>query len=139
MFPIALERITFKKAIHEPKGWGKEIKVCNAKSESYDKFPTGYSGKLLVYDRNNAVSSMHFHGQKHETFYVLSGEFTFRWLEPETANLGSKQLYEGDVVEIPPLNNHQVICVNAGTILEFASTDHTWDNYRVYKGDSQKK
>jgi quercetin dioxygenase-like cupin family protein len=135
---LALERIEFGKAVHVAKGWGKEIQVASFKSEEYDRFPTGYSGKLLVYERDNAVSSMHCHGDKHETFYVLSGEFTFRWLEPETANLKTKTLREGDAVVIPPLNQHQVICVKAGTILEVASHDKASDNYRVYKGDSQK-
>jgi hypothetical protein len=37
-----------------------------------------------------------------------------------------------------PLHPHQVICIEAGTILEVSTADSVEDNYRVLPGDSQK-
>lgn len=130
--------IIFSKATDVPKGWGKEVQIVNEVVLSDEPFPTGYSGKLLVYDKAGAISSMHFHTVKHETFYVLSGLFEFFYHDPQTADKRSRVIGPGDVVSIPTCNPHQLACLQAGAIIEFASTDYTWDNYRVGKGDSQK-
>jgi quercetin dioxygenase-like cupin family protein len=81
-------------------------------------------GKFLCYTKDGAVSSMHFHKEKHETFYVFSGKFEFRYIDTETADIKSKILVEGDVVEIPPLCPHQLVCLNVGFIIEFSTTDY---------------
>jgi oxalate decarboxylase/phosphoglucose isomerase-like protein (cupin superfamily) len=132
-----IELIQFRLAADIPKGWGKEIQITNLPVFDVPSFPTGYSGKLLVYEKKWAKSSMHFHTVKHETFFVLSGRFRFFYFNPETADKLTKCLLPGDVVIIPPNNPHQLICDEVGTIIEFASTDNYWDNYRIEKGDSQ--
>lgn len=47
-----------------PKVWGKEVIIVNC-----DK----YCGKLLVLNMG-AQSSIHYHGEKQETFYCLEGQ-----------------------------------------------------------------
>lgn len=47
-----------------PKVWGREVWVVNCEK---------YCGKLLYLDKG-AVSSMHYHKEKQETFYALSGQ-----------------------------------------------------------------
>jgi quercetin dioxygenase-like cupin family protein len=130
--------ITFKKALIVPKGWGSEVQITNNETTFELQLPTGYSGKLLVYDKVGAVSSLHFHTVKHETFYVLWGSFQLIYFNHENADRLEKTLIEGDIVVIPPNNPHQLICRTQGNIVEFASTDYSWDNYRIGKGDSQK-
>lgn len=130
--------IQFRRATEVPKGWGKEVRIVNETVLDEEEFPTGYSGKLLVYDKAGAVSSMHFHTVKHETFYVLSGRFVFSFYNPENAEKVIIVLVGGDIVSIPTSNPHQISCEAPGTIIEFASTDYSWDNYRVEKGDSQR-
>lgn len=135
-----LEKIWFSKGRDVPKGWGKEVHITNHIVLPGEQFPIGYSGKLLVYDRKGAVSSMHFHTVKHETFYILKGEFIVWYYDPDNADIKHEITLEGDKVEIPPNNPHQVICKgNNGIIIEFASSDYAWDNYRIAKGDSQTK
>ena len=46
------------------KVWGKEVWIANCPK---------YCGKLLYLDEG-AVSSMHYHREKQETFYALSGQ-----------------------------------------------------------------
>ena len=110
------------------KGWGsEEIWATNDK----------YCGKMMHFNKG-AKFSMHFHSEKDETWYVLSGDFIVRWIDTKTAKIDSKQLSPGDVWHNPPLLPHQLICYESGTIIEVSTPDSVEDNYRVGKGDSQK-
>ena len=130
-----IETISFRKAENHPKGWGKEVWVANFPSS-----PEGYSGKLLCFEKEGAKSSMHYHTLKHETFYVAKGEFVVWYYNPQNADLLHEVVCEGDVVIIPPYNPHQVVLRgHSGVIVEFATCDNAWDNYRIGKGDSQTK
>lgn len=125
------------KAIEVKKGWGKEVQIQNLLGDEFD-FPRGYSGKLLVYEKAGAVSSNHFHMKKDETFYVLSGDFLLKYYDLQTAEEMVVALKKSDCIRIPPGNPHQLICLNVGVIIEFATADYSEDNYRIGKGDSQK-
>ena len=110
------------------KGWGHElIWVTNDK----------YCGKMMNFNKG-AKFSMHFHAEKDEAWYVLSGEFLVRWIDTKTADIHEKILKTGDTWHNPPLMPHQVICYSEGTILEVSTPDSVEDNYRVFKGDSQQ-
>ncbi len=130
-----IQLIEFRKANDVPKGWGKEVQIINFTAL---EGVSGYSGKLLVYTAGDCRSSMHFHTRKHETFYLLKGRVKFCYYNPENADKHTRVLVEGDVVVIPPNNPHQIITETEATVIEFATTDYHWDNYRVEKGDSQK-
>jgi uncharacterized RmlC-like cupin family protein len=110
------------------KGWGSELIWCTT-----DK----YCGKMLNFNAG-AKFSMHFHAEKDETWYVLSGIFKVRYIDTKTAEVLEKDLVTGDVWHNPPLMPHQVICESAGTLIEVSTPDSVEDNYRVGKGDSQK-
>lgn len=109
------------------KGWGSEnIWATNDK----------YCGKLLQFNQG-AKFSMHFHAHKDETWYVLSGKFKVLVINTANASQTEYVLDIGDVWHNPPLLPHQLICVEAGTIVEVSTPDSVEDNYRVAKGDSQ--
>lgn len=111
-----------------PKGWGSEyIWTTNDK----------YCGKFMNFNAG-ACFSMHFHHEKDETWYVQSGKFTVRWIDTKTANIIEVALNEGDTWHNPPLLPHQLVCHEAGTIIEVSTADSVEDNYRVMPGDSQK-
>ena len=109
------------------KGWGSEIIWA-----TNDK----YCGKFLHFN-TGAKFSMHFHKDKDETWYVLSGKFEVRWIETKDASVHVESLGKGDVWHNPPLLPHQIICVEEGTVVEVSTPDSVEDNYRVAKGDSQ--
>jgi len=111
------------------KGWGHELIWCTT-----DK----YCGKLLNFNEG-AKFSMHFHAEKDETWYVLSGEFLVRFIDTKTAEIREKSLVIGDTWHNPPLLPHQVICISKGSLIEVSTPDSVEDNYRVMPGDSQKK
>jgi mannose-6-phosphate isomerase-like protein (cupin superfamily) len=110
------------------KGWGSEdIWVSN----DY------YCSKFMRFNEG-AKFSMHFHKDKIETWYVMSGEFLVKWINTKDAFIDTQLLKTGDVWHNNPLLPHQLICEKAGTILEVSTPDSVEDNYRVMPGDSQK-
>lgn len=110
------------------KGWGHELIWATT-----DK----YCGKLLKFNKD-AKFSMHFHFEKEESWYVLDGKFIVKYIDTTDASIHEKILETGDTWHNKPLLPHQVICIEAGTILEVSTADSVEDNYRVMKGDSQK-
>lgn len=110
------------------KGWGsEEIWATNDK----------YCGKLMHFN-TGAKFSMHFHAGKDETWYVLSGKFNVLSIDTMNASVYEKQLTAGETWHNPPLLPHQLVCIEAGTIIEVSTPDSVEDNYRVLPGDSQK-
>lgn len=110
------------------KGWGHELIWA-----TNDK----YCGKLLKFNKD-AKFSMHFHSEKDETWYVLSGKFIVRVLNTRDASISEHTIREGDTWHNKPLEPHQVICLEEGVLIEVSTPDSVEDNYRVMKGDSQK-
>lgn len=110
-----------------PKGWGNEIIF-----ENNDL----YCGKLLCF-KAGAKFSMHYHMNKDEAWYVASGEFKYRWIDTETADIIEHYIYEGDTVRQFPGQPHQLEAITDGVIFEVSTKHEDYDNYRVGKGDSQ--
>jgi len=110
------------------KGWGSELIWA-----TNDK----YCGKLLKFN-TGAKFSMHFHSKKDETWYVLNGKFEVKYIQTKDASMRNAILNEGDVWRNEPLEPHQVICLEEGTIIEVSTPDSVEDNYRILPGDSQK-
>jgi mannose-6-phosphate isomerase-like protein (cupin superfamily) len=110
------------------KGWGsEEIWATNDL----------YCGKLMHFN-TGAKFSMHFHCEKDESWYVLSGKFTVRYIDTADASVHEAELNAGDTGHNAPLLPHQLICVEAGTVIEVSTPDSVEDNYRVAPGDSQQ-
>ena len=110
------------------KGWGSELIWA-----TNDK----YCGKLMKFNQG-ARFSMHFHAGKDETWYVLDGQFEVRWINTKDATTDSQILIAGDTWRNEPLFPHQLICMQAGTIIEVSTADSVEDNYRVAPGDIQQ-
>jgi mannose-6-phosphate isomerase-like protein (cupin superfamily) len=110
------------------KGWGsEEIWATN----------DCYCGKLMHFN-TGARFSMHFHAEKDESWYVLSGRFKVIVINTANASQTEHELNAGDTWHNPPLLPHQIVCVEAGTVIEVSTPDSVEDNYRVAKGDSQR-
>ena len=111
-----------------PKGWGEELIIENNEK---------YCGKLLIF-KPSCKFSMHYHMIKDETWYVDKGEFIYRWIDTETAELHETTLKPGDIVRQRPGQPHQLESIDDGVIFEVSTTHYDYDSYRVFKGDSQK-
>ena len=80
---------------------------------------------------------MHFHIKKHETWYINSGKFLFRYIDTNTADINERELNVGDVIVITPGQPHQLIALEEGDVFEASTKHYDNDSYRVFKGDSQ--
>ena len=111
------------------KGWGYElIWATNEK----------YCGKIMVFNRVGAMTSMHFHKEKDETWFVNSGKFKVRYIDTKDSMLYEKELNEGDTWYNAPLMPHQLIALEAdSSITEVSTPDSVEDNFRIGPGDSQ--
>ena len=110
-----------------PKGWGEELIIENNEM---------YCGKLLIF-KEGCKFSMHYHLRKDETWYVDKGEFIYRWIDTETAEMNKVKLKPGDVVRQRVGQPHQIMALTDGTIFEVSTQHFDEDSYRVFKGDSQ--
>ena len=110
-----------------PKGWGEELIIENNEM---------YCGKLLIF-KKGCKFSMHYHLIKDETWYVQEGEFNYRWIDTETAELNQTKLKKGDVVRQRVGQPHQILALTDGTIFEVSTQHFDEDSYRVFPGDTQ--
>jgi mannose-6-phosphate isomerase-like protein (cupin superfamily) len=111
-----------------PKGWGHEVVFENNEL---------YCGKLLCF-KEGAKFSMHYHLIKDETWYVESGEFIYRYINTENADVVEVKLVKGDSVRQRPGQPHQLEALTDGVIYEVSTQHFDSDSYRVWRGDSQK-
>ena len=111
------------------KGWGYELIWATNDN---------YCGKIMVFEKQGAKFSMHFHKEKDESWFVNTGKFKVRWLDTKTATLYEKELGEGDTWHNPPLQPHQLEALEPmSSITEVSTADSVEDNYRIMPGDSQ--
>ena len=111
-----------------PKGWGNELIIENNEM---------YCGKLLKF-KKGCKFSMHYHMVKDETWYVEKGEFIYRWIDTEIAEVKVVRLYPEDVVRQRPGQPHQLEALTDGVVFEVSTQHFDEDSYRIFKGDTQK-
>lgn len=113
------------------KGWGKEVIYADHEE---------YCGKLLVYDKAGATSSMHFHKVKKESWYVLQGSFDYKTIDTNTGIINTVIINQGDVITNFPFTIHQLTARDDNSIIvEVSTKDSQEDNFRVIPGDSQRE
>src|SRR5215472_991942 len=97
------------------KSWGYEVCVVNN-----DR----YCGKFLFF-RALSTGSLHFHAEKHETFYVRDGHVQIE-VSDCVYNLRS-----GEAIELPPRTPHRVKALTDSEIIEFSTPHKDSDTYRI--------
>ena len=104
-----------------PKGWGYELIWA-----TNDK----YCGKIMVFEKQGAKFSMHFHKEKDETWFVNAGKFLLRYIDTQEAKLYTKELNPGDTWHNPPLMPHQLEALEPNSsVTEVSTADSVEDNY----------
>jgi mannose-6-phosphate isomerase-like protein (cupin superfamily) len=111
------------------KGWGFEIVFANN-----DK----YCGKLLVFERAGAKTSLVFHKEKSKSWFVNAGKFKVTYIDVSTGEMKEAVLEEGKTADFGPLGPHQVEALVAGSIIfEVGTGDYVEDRFRLAPGDTQ--
>lgn len=112
------------------KGWGYEVVWANN-----DK----YSGKILIFERSGATTSLLFHREKTKSWFVNSGSIRLHYVDVSTAEMKEIFLHEGSNFTIEPLIPHRLESITPTSIVfEVGTTDFIDDRYRISSGDTQK-
>jgi streptogramin lyase len=112
------------------KGWGFELVFANN-----DK----YCGKLLVFDRAGAKTSLVFHKEKAKSWFVNAGKFKITYIDVATGEVKQSELGEGQTADFGQLGPHQIeALVDNSIIFEVGTADYVEDRFRLAPGDTQK-
>ncbi len=111
------------------KGWGFEIIFANNEK---------YCGKLLVFERAGAKTSLVFHKEKYKSWFVNAGKFKIRYIDVSTGEVKEAVLEEGKTVDFGALGPHQVESILPNSVIfEVGTADYVEDRFRLAPGDTQ--
>lgn len=111
------------------KGWGFEMIFANNDQ---------YCGKLLIFSRIGAKTSLVFHKDKYKSWFVNAGKFKITHIDTATGQIKQSELTEGQTVDFAPLVPHQIeALIPNSMIFEVGSTDYIEDRFRLAPGDTQ--
>jgi hypothetical protein len=112
------------------KGWGFEIIFANNDH---------YCGKLLVFERTGAKTSLVFHKEKRKSWFVNAGKFKVKYIDVATGEVKEAILEEGKTADFAELGPHQIEALAPNSIIfEVGTADYVEDRFRLAPGDSQK-
>ena len=113
------------------KGWGFELVFANN-----DK----YCGKLLVFERAGAKTSLVLHKDKSKSWFINAGRFKLTFIDVATGETKHAELEEGKTVDFGALGPHQLEALVANSIIfEVGTSDYVEDRFRLVPGDTQTK
>jgi len=95
-----------------------------------------YCAKILPFKVGESFSS-HYHWEKVETWYVVSGTLLMKFYDLSNADEKQRVLYKGDVIHVPAGNPHQLTAIEDSVIYETSTPHRDEDSYRIKKGSSQ--
>tara|TARA_B100002019_G_C21196654_1_gene561786 strand:+ start:275 stop:679 length:405 start_codon:yes stop_codon:yes gene_type:complete len=108
------------------KEWGREIWMAN--NSSHD-----YCGKILQINQGYNTS-LHFHLQKHETFYITKGQLQVDLICTIDGVKMTRILNKGDVLEIDVGQPHQLIAYDGDVeFIEISTFHRDSDSLRISK------
>lgn len=107
------------------KGWGHEKVIYNGET---------YCGKILSFKEGKKFS-LHYHVEKHETWYVIKGKLSLTWIDPTIGKKQGVDLNVGDCVSIPQGVPHQLFAYENSEVMEVSTPHKDSDSYRIEKGD----
>jgi mannose-6-phosphate isomerase-like protein (cupin superfamily) len=113
------------------KGWGFELVFANNEK---------YSGKLLVFERVGAKTSLVFHKDRAKSWFVNAGRFKITFIDVSTGEIKQSELGEGQTADFGQLGPHQIEALVANSIIfEVGTGDYVEDRFRLAPGDTQTK
>ncbi len=109
------------------KAWGYELIIDNTPE---------YCGKVLHFNKGGKFS-IHFHGEKNESWYVNRGKLQLILIHTINAQKEIIEFNEGDCIRIPHYQPHQLIALEESDVLEVSTRHKDADSYRIEPGNSQ--
>ena len=112
------------------KGWGFEIVFANN-----DK----YCGKILVFERAGAKTSLVLHKEKRKSWFVNAGKFKLTYIDPTNGNMNHSVIEEGKTIDVAELSAHQLESLEPNSMIFEVGTSDLEDRIRLSPGDTQTK
>lgn len=114
------------------KGWGFELIFVNNEQ---------YSGKLLVFNRIGAKTSMIFHKKMRKTWWVNEGKFKLTYIDTQTGVMHEAILDAGKTATLAELSPHQLEALEPNSIIFEVGTGDAGatDRIRLAPGDTQTR
>ena len=107
------------------KEWGKEFWIVNNSDEDY-------CGKIITISPGKSTS-LHFHANKHETFYVLEGALDLIIVNTDDCEESIICLEPGDTHTIKQCVPHKLESCIGCKLIEVSTFHDDKDSYRILK------
>jgi hypothetical protein len=113
------------------KGWGYEIVWASNEK---------YCGKILVFERVGAKTSLVMHKDRRKSLFVNAGRFKVTYINVNTGELTEGILEEGKTADFMELSPHRLEALVPNSIIfEVSNADYVEDRFRISPGDTQTK
>ena len=91
-----------------------------------------YCSKILVFEKEDKQTRLHFHKNRHKSWFVNAGKFEVQYVDPKDGKAYSKELPEGSVFEVPPLLPVTLKSLaDNSAIAETSNNNNAEDYYRL--------
>ena len=91
-----------------------------------------YCSKILVFEKAGQQTRLHFHKDRHKSWFVNAGKFEVQWVDPKDGKAYSQELPEGAVFEVAPLLPVSLKNLVANSAMaETSNNNNTEDYYRL--------
>ena len=108
------------------KTWGYELWLANNQENNY-------CGKIL-YIKEGYSTSMHFHANKHETFYVFKGMLKVDVIDTSIADIQTHMVVQGETFEVSRNVPHKLIAMHGPVeFIEISTFHEDRDSYRIWR------
>jgi mannose-6-phosphate isomerase-like protein (cupin superfamily) len=112
------------------KDWGYEIVWAS------NEF---YCGKILVFEKVGAKTTVVIHKDRKKSWFVNAGRFQILFTDVKTGNSTAAILEEGKTVDIAEMSPHSIEALAPNSmIFEVGTPDNLADYFRLTPDDAQK-
>ena len=103
-------------------GYGYEIIWCSKES---------YCGKILVFEKANSKTDLHFHKTKTKSWFVNAGHFRVQWVDTDDGKSYAKELPEGSTFDVPSLMPVMLESLKDNSAMAEVNNGEAEDYYRL--------
>jgi hypothetical protein len=103
--------------------WGTEVTWAN-----HDN----YCGKILIFEKANSRTPLHFHINTAKSWFVNAGSFRVTWVDTAEGKSYAKELPEGSTFDVPALMPVMLESLQANSVMaQVSNGSNPQDYYRL--------
>ena len=96
-----------------------------------------YCGKILVFEKVGARTTLVIHKNKKKSWFVQAGRFKIEFTDIKSGNTQTAILEEGKTVDIGEMSPHSIEALSSNSmIFEVGTPDDVNDNFRLTPDDA---